>query len=279
MNHRHVVLAPLLAAALFDLLASGAHAAIPAPLPNQGNWTTSLQARDLDGNVANGAEAFYDTMLGITWLANANAAQATPYDTRDPDDTDGRFGTATDGQLSPLDALLWAEQLDVGGVTGWRLPQIRPIDGVAFRYSEKDFYSGHSDAGFNVMGANTELGHLHYVTLGMPGAFDSQGREMDRDELFARFNPGPFTNVGRSASWIGQKYFGPVRNNEPAMWRYEMMDGGQFGTPTYRNATAWAVHDGDVGHAMPVPEPQVWVSMLAGLVAVAASAARRRPIR
>jgi hypothetical protein len=32
----------------------------------------SLLARDLDGNLTT-AEAYYDTVLGITWLANANS--------------------------------------------------------------------------------------------------------------------------------------------------------------------------------------------------------------
>ena len=37
----------------------------------QGTWETTLQARDLDGNLST-AEAYYDTDLDITWLADAN---------------------------------------------------------------------------------------------------------------------------------------------------------------------------------------------------------------
>ena len=42
----------------------------------QGTWETTLQGRDLDGNAAT-FEAYYDTVLDITWLADANAAGTT----------------------------------------------------------------------------------------------------------------------------------------------------------------------------------------------------------
>lgn len=41
-------------------------------IPGQGTWETTLQARDFDGNM-NTVEAYYDTVLNITWLADATA--------------------------------------------------------------------------------------------------------------------------------------------------------------------------------------------------------------
>jgi len=41
------------------------------PVSGQGTWETTLQGRDLDGNNLT-AEAYYDTALDITWLANAD---------------------------------------------------------------------------------------------------------------------------------------------------------------------------------------------------------------
>ena len=38
------------------------------PVPGQGTWEATLQARDLDGNAANGVETFHDTVLKVTWL-------------------------------------------------------------------------------------------------------------------------------------------------------------------------------------------------------------------
>ena len=40
------------------------------PVLGQGTWETTLQARDLNGDSV--TDAYYDTSLNITWLANAN---------------------------------------------------------------------------------------------------------------------------------------------------------------------------------------------------------------
>ena len=75
--------------------------AVAAPVYGQGTWETTLQARDLDGNASNGPEAFYDTTLKITWLANALSFSGTWPDT--------------------INA---AANFNLGGVTGWRLPTL-----------------------------------------------------------------------------------------------------------------------------------------------------------
>jgi len=41
------------------------------PVSGQGTWETTLQGRDLDGNNLT-AEAYQDTALNITWLADAD---------------------------------------------------------------------------------------------------------------------------------------------------------------------------------------------------------------
>ena len=46
----------------------------------QGTWETTLEARDFDSN-ANTIEGYYDIAQGITWLADANAAVGSAYDT------------------------------------------------------------------------------------------------------------------------------------------------------------------------------------------------------
>lgn len=54
---------------------------LAGPIPGQGTWESTLQARDLTGD--NVADAFYDSVLNITWLADANAnlanANQVPY--------------------------------------------------------------------------------------------------------------------------------------------------------------------------------------------------------
>lgn len=53
--------------------------AFAAGVIGQWTWETTLQARDLDGNPST-IEAYCDTTLGITWLADANFAQASGFD-------------------------------------------------------------------------------------------------------------------------------------------------------------------------------------------------------
>ena len=87
----------------------------------QGTWKTTLQGRDLDGNTVT-FEAYYDTTLDITWLADTNAAAGSVYDTFSPGS----------GRLTWADAKAWTASLDINGVNGWRLPSVSPISGSSF---------------------------------------------------------------------------------------------------------------------------------------------------
>ena len=69
---RLLAMAAVSTAALMPL----AHA---AGVQGQGTWETTLQGRDLDGDLSNGPEAFFDTVLNVTWLADANHAKTTNY--------------------------------------------------------------------------------------------------------------------------------------------------------------------------------------------------------
>ncbi len=81
-----------------------------------------------------GGQAVYDTDFNITWLADANYAQTSGYD--------------TDGMMFWTDANAWAASLNIGGYTGWRLPS--------------------SDTACNNFNCtNSELGHLYYTELGV----------------------------------------------------------------------------------------------------------------
>ncbi len=55
-----------------------------------------------------GGQAVYDTDFNITWLADANYAKTSGYD--------------SDGMMVWALANTWAAGLNVGGYTGWRLP-------------------------------------------------------------------------------------------------------------------------------------------------------------
>ncbi|MEI7868075.1 MAG: DUF1566 domain-containing protein [Candidatus Methylumidiphilus sp.] len=82
-----------------------------------------------------GGQVVYDTDYNITWLANANYAQTSGYD--------------TDGLMNWTDANAWAASLNIGGYTGWRLPIADPA--CVFSYGC----------------INSELGHLYYTEGGL----------------------------------------------------------------------------------------------------------------
>jgi hypothetical protein len=106
------------AALTFSVCGVSAHATtwnvdygpVSNPIAGQGNWETTLLARDLDGNTSNGPEAYYDTVANISWLATGSL---NPYD------------------LSGANG--WASE-DRYGLSGWRLPT--RVNNVAVGMSE-----------------------------------------------------------------------------------------------------------------------------------------------
>lgn len=88
-----------------------------------GTWQTTLEGVDLDLSKP-GFEAYYDKTLNITWLADVGAVKNSPFA--------AHYGT----DIAPLafwfDALSWLAQLQVGGVSGWRLPSQAEFQSMYF---------------------------------------------------------------------------------------------------------------------------------------------------
>ena len=148
-------LAPRTSLALLTCLAGlvATPHALAVAVAGQGTWQTTLQARDLDGNLSNGAEAYYDTALNITWLADAFQARTSGYQARP-------YYGAGDSLVWEL-AVEWADNLVLYGINDWRLP--RAFDtgtpGCA------NLLQG-GECGSNVDPASSELAHMFHVTLG-----------------------------------------------------------------------------------------------------------------
>ena len=206
----------------------------------------ALQGRNLDANAAT-FEAYYDTTLNITWLADADIAKTR--------------GEANEGRKNWGDAQAYAAALDVFGVTGWRLPKVTPRDGsAAYNLAFKN--DGSSDIGYAVAGTGwgttSELGHLYYVTLANPA--------------FSLTNTAPFSQLAANDYWTSSL---PVRIATTG-FSFNSGIGLQNTASLGFTYKMWAVRDGDIGVSAPIPEPQTYALMLAGLAATAVVVKRRR---
>ena len=204
----------------------------------------ALQGRNLDGNAAT-FEAYYDTTLNITWLADADIANTR--------------GETNEGRKNWGDAQAYAAALNVFGVTGWRLPKVLPRDGgVIYNTAFKN--DGSSDIGYAAKGTGwgttSELGHMYYVTLA--------------NSAFSLTNTAPFSKLVANDYWTGQA---PSRLS-PGAFFFNTGIGLQDVALVAFTYKMWAVCDGDI--SAPIPEPQTYALMLAGLAATAVVVKRRR---
>ncbi|MCR4347386.1 MAG: VPLPA-CTERM sorting domain-containing protein [Sulfuricaulis sp.] len=227
-------------------------AANAAPVSGQGTWETTLQGRDLDGNLST-FEAYYDTALNITWLANTNYAGTT---------------------MTWANANTWASGLNINGYTGWRLPTVSPVDGTTAD-DATIAYNGTEDRGYNVSAPGTlyagstasEMAHMFYNTLGDKGYCTptSVYPSCTNQSGWGPTNTGPFSNV--QSSWSATEY----APSTSSAWFFNISSGYQNLYNKPNSLSAWAVHSGDVGaSAVPVPAA-VWLfgSGLLGLIGVA----------
>ncbi|WP_054762185.1 DUF1566 domain-containing protein [Methylomonas koyamae] len=120
------------------LLAAGAAALTHLP---------TAQAALLD----RGGGMLYDTVLNVTWLQDANYAKTSGYD--------------ADGKMDWHAAVAWADQLEFGGFSDWRLAGIKPVNGIAYNENFSD--DGSTDYAWNVSSPNSELGYMYFVNLGL----------------------------------------------------------------------------------------------------------------
>lgn len=224
------------------------------PVSSQGTWESTLQGRDLDGNAAT-YEAYYDTTLDITWLADANYA-----------------GSAMDWN----EATAWAAGLDPygSGISDWRLPTASPINGMSYVTGFNKFTNGQFDSSYNVSAPGSlyefstasEFAYLFFNTLGNQSAYELSGGETGCGKFqmpSCLVNTGPFTDI---QDVFGEFYWtGSVLPNGDILDFY-MMDGRQhFHLNDGAKFKAWAVHDGDVG-VSPVPVPAAAWLFSSGLI-------------
>ncbi len=168
-----------------------------------------------------GGLAVYDTDKNITWLSDADYAKTSGYD--------------ADGMMSWLDAKAWAASLNVGGITGWRLPT-----------------ADTSCTGYNCN--NSEMGHLFYDELG-----GIAGYPVPSSSSF-------FSNIREYLGGYDHFYWTGTEFTPDLGWVFFFASGHQgWGGDIPNYGFVWAVHDGDVAL---IPEPEMYLMMSIGLLAV-----------
>jgi len=135
------------------LLLTAAGSAVAEPISGQGTWENTLQSRDLNGDGT--TDAYYDTVLDITWLADADLMTTLNYAGGGPANELGLGSNFVD-DLAGFGHL---------GVITWRLPN--------------EHNPNQGDSG-------SELAHLYEVTLGNTPV--NAGNPAPR-------NTGPFSNL------------------------------------------------------------------------------------
>jgi hypothetical protein len=242
------------------LIASGLVAASLATVFASGAAHAALQGRDLNGNLVT-FEAYYDTDLDTTWLADANYAQTSGYD--------------ADGRMTWAVANTWAANLSFFNpltnqtYADWRLPTTTDTGTAGCATAN----SG-ADCGYNVDTASSEMAHLYFVTLGNQSYYTTTGAVSGAFEGGANPNStldnvGPFTNFQSDYYWSDTEY----APDPSDAWVIVTYDGYQGGVDKLYSFYALAVSPGDVAA---VPEAETYALMLAGLGLVGFAARRRQ---
>ena len=221
----------ILGAACAGILIAASDAVQAVAVSGQGTWESTLQGRDLDGNLAT-FEAYYDTTWNITWLADANYARSSGYH--------------TSGSMDWFTANEWAVNLNPysSGITGWRLPVTIDVGNNGATYPDGDLVPGWYqgvDFGYNIS-TYSEMSHMYYVTLGNMAMYTTDGSDQAGGGLI---NTGPFANIQQYAYWSGTEY-APITS---IAWDFQFGYGNQGYYYKSNVFYGWAVHDGDVGVA------------------------------
>lgn len=178
-------------------------------------FTTLAYAAVLPLESRLGGLAYYDPNLDMTWAANAEINGLNTWDNQ----------------------AAWVASLNIGGITGWRLPSV------------------------DVNGDGTVL---DCFPGGVPGCADNEMSYFYYEEGITSSTPGPFSNVG-GFTWSGTE---SASDPGTAAWGFSFVSALQGTSNKGSNGNAWAVYSGDVG-SVPIPAA-AWLfgSGLLGLIGI-----------
>ena len=191
-----------------------------------------------------GGQAYYDDVLSITWLANANLADTNDF---------GIAGINANGTMNWSTAQSWIGAMNTANYLGthtWRLPTVTDTGTSGCNLA----YSG-TDCGYNVDLSTGEMAHMFYSTLGNVGFFDTIPSETGcSGPTNCLTNLGPFSNLRPFYYWSGTAY-APYSGYA---WYFNFAIGYQDNADKSNGGLAWAVSPGDSLAAVPLPG-SVWM--------------------
>ena len=202
-----------------------------AGVSGQGTWETTLEARDLNDDGQ--ADAYYDSELDVTWLADANLAQTTRFD------ADGRLNRANEtgfllGMMNGWQYL---------GVSTWRLPRV-PGSSACAPFTNR----GGTNCGYNVDTDRGELAHLFYETLGNKAEYDTSGNPGQPGAGLT--NTGPFQNMQATRYWYGTAETSAADPDFARSFFFHFLDGKQYRQDDNLRFQLMLLTDGDVGERL-----------------------------
>ena len=121
-----------------------------------------------------GGAAYYDDVSNLTWLADANYAQTSGYD--------------TDGRMTWTNATAWVSTLNINDVTGWRLPIIVLSDPTCDTEGTVWYYC-----------TGSEMGDLYYNVLADDSYFRPE-LETEHNDNYYLFSNIQFDNLYMSST-------------------------------------------------------------------------------
>lgn len=201
--------------------------------------------------------AYYDTVSDLTWLADANYAftsgYATQYANGDPHSS--TTNVQASGAMGWEAAMAWVVDLEVAGVSGWRLPTTLQPDPSCSQQSpiHGSYYN-------NCTGS--EMGNMFYNVLGGVAGYNIGTTHNNNYYLFS--------NVGLT-SWSSTE-------RDTSAWSFAMRGGNQRTFDKSVSNYAWAVHDGDVAALASVPLPAAAWLFGGGFLGLIGVAGRRRKV-
>jgi hypothetical protein len=169
-----------------------------------------------------GGGMIYDDVLMITWLADADYAKTSGYD--------------SDGIMNWAAANAWAGALVYGGFDDWRLPSTGTTPTCSGACT------------------NSELGHMFYNNMGA-----KSGESIHLGSNSA--NLALFVNVAPLPPGVSGLYWSSTENAAGNAWSFNTLGGGQSVFGKGFAFYAWAVRGGDVASPVPEPA-SAWLVLI-----------------